>query len=108
MPKPLVLTLPLRSWAPATSHGLQPALPAHACAGKMLNGSVPAKSSARLWVMSGPPPARQSTGDLGCAALEMDGARTGEASGQLYTVERFAPGAWPGPLTYSYLETLVV
>ena len=80
MPKPLVLTLPLRSWAPAMSHGLQPALPAHACAGKMLNGSVPAKSSARLWVMSGPPPARQSTGDLGCAALEVDGARDQWAS----------------------------
>ena len=88
-----MLTLPLTSCAPAMSHGLQPALPAHACAGKMLNGSVQAKCSARVWVMSGPPPERQSTGDLGCAALEVDGARTGEASGQLYTVERFAPGA---------------
>ena len=80
MPKPLVLTLPLRSCAPATSHGLQPALPAHACAGKMLSGSVPAKCSARVWVMSGPPPERQSTGDLGCAALEVDGARDQWAS----------------------------
>ena len=41
----------------------------------MLNGSVQAKCSARVWVMSGPPPERQSTGDLGCAALEVDGAR---------------------------------
>ena len=84
--------------------GLAPpptALVAAACAGKMLNGSVQAKCSARLWVMSGPPPERQSTGDLGCAALEVDGARTGEASGRLGPVEGFAPGAWPGPLTLS-------
>ena len=75
------------AWPPAS------AASARVRAGKMLNGSVPAKSLARLWVMSGPPPARQSTGDLGCAALEVDGARTGEASGQPYTAERFAPGA---------------
>ena len=74
MPKPLVLILPLRSRAPAMSHGLQPALPVHACAGKMLNGSMQAKCSARLWVMSGSPPGRQSTGYPGCAALEVDGA----------------------------------
>ena len=80
IPKPLVLTLPLKSCSPATSHGLQPALPVHACAGKMLNGSVQAKCSARLWVMPGPPPERQSTGDLGCVALEVDGARDQWAS----------------------------
>ena len=86
MPKRQVPTLPLTSSSPAASRRRQQHWWLHACAGKMLNGSMQAKCSARLWVMSGPPPERQSTGDLGCAALEVDGARTGEASGRLYTV----------------------
>ena len=80
MPKRLVPTLPLTSCSPATSRRLQQRWWLHACAGKMLNGSVPAKCSARLWVMSGSPPGRQSTGYLGCAALEVDGARDQWAS----------------------------
>ena len=73
MPKPLVLTLPLRSWAPATSRGLQPALPSRARAGKTLNESVQAKCSAQQWVVPGPRPGRQATGIGGCAALGVDG-----------------------------------
>ena len=48
--------------------GLAPpptALVAAACAGKMLNGSAPAAASGRLWVVSGLPPARHSTGGAG-------------------------------------------
>ena len=38
------------------------------------------ESSAQLWVMPVPPPERQSTGYLGCVALEVDGARDQWAS----------------------------
>ena len=39
----------------------------------MLNGSVPAECSVRLWVVSGPGTERQSTGGDGCVALGVDG-----------------------------------
>ena len=79
IPKPLGKAVLSESRSPATSHGLRPALPAHAVAGKMLNGSVPAKCSARQWVMPGPPPERQGAGSAGCAALGVDGALLAKA-----------------------------
>ena len=92
-----MLILPLRSWSPATSHGLQPVLPAHACAGKMLNGSVQAKCSARLWVVPGPRTERQGAGNPGFIALEVDGAR-GQRMSLAAEMGRLPDRAYPDSL----------